>query len=47
MVILLVAAVSLAQASRTAADPETFQLAAGLAGGAAVAVLLVLVLKRR
>jgi hypothetical protein len=47
MVILLVAALSLAQASRTAADPETFQLAAGLAGGAAAAVLLVLVLRRR
>jgi hypothetical protein len=43
----LVLALYLAQASRTAANPEIFQLAAGLSGGAAVAVLLVVILRRR
>jgi hypothetical protein len=47
IVLLLVVALSLGQASRTAADPEMFQLGAGLAGGAAGAILLVRILRRR
>lgn len=47
IVVLLLLALYLGQASRTAADPELPQLAAGLALGAAIAVLLVRVLRRR
>lgn len=47
MVALLVLGIYLAQASRTAANPEMFELAAGLCGGAALTVLLVRILRRR
>lgn len=47
VVVLLLIALYLGQASRTAADPELPQLAAGLALGAAIAVLLIRVLRRR
>lgn len=47
IVVLLLLALYLGQASRTAANPELPQLAAGLALGAAIAVLLVRVLRRR
>jgi hypothetical protein len=45
--ILVVAALYLAQVARTAANPELPQLAAGLAVGAAVVVLILFVLRRR
>jgi cytochrome c-type biogenesis protein CcmH/NrfG len=44
---LLVVAASLWQVSRTAANPELPQLAAGLVLGAAIVVLLLRVLRRR
>jgi hypothetical protein len=47
LAVLVLTALYLGQASRTAADPEPFQLAAGLALGAAAVVLLVRVLRRR
>jgi hypothetical protein len=47
MAALLGLAIYLAQASRTAANPEVFELAAGLCGGAALTVLLVRILRRR
>jgi hypothetical protein len=47
LVVLVLLALYLGQASRTAANPEALQLAAGLAAGAAVAVLLVRIMRRR
>lgn len=50
IVLVLVLAASsgyLAYLSQTAADPERFQLAAGLCGGAALVILLLRVLRRR
>ncbi|HET7218559.1 MAG TPA: hypothetical protein VFJ02_10950 [Vicinamibacterales bacterium] len=47
IVVLLLIALYLGQASRTAANPELPQLAAGLALGAAIAVLLLRILRRR
>jgi hypothetical protein len=47
MAVLILAGLYLGQASRTAADPEPYQLAAGLAIGAAIVVLLVRILRRR
>jgi uncharacterized membrane protein YvbJ len=46
IIVLLVLAFFLWQASRTAANPELPQLAAGLALGAAIVVLLLRVLRR-
>jgi hypothetical protein len=46
-VVLFAVAVALVQASRTAADPELWQLLAGLCAGGAVALLLSSVLRRR
>jgi uncharacterized membrane protein YvbJ len=47
IIVLVLLALYMGQASRTAANPELPQLAAGLALGAAIAVLLVRILKRR
>jgi hypothetical protein len=47
IIALLVVAAALWQASRTAANPELPQLAAGLVLGAAIVVLLLRVLRRR
>jgi hypothetical protein len=47
VVALMLVALSLGQVSRTAADPELPRLAAGLALGAAAAVLFVGILRRR
>jgi hypothetical protein len=47
IVALMAAALYLGQASQAAASPDTFKLAAGLCAGAALAVLLVRVLRRR
>jgi uncharacterized membrane protein YvbJ len=47
ILVLVVIALYLGQASRTAANPELPQLAAGLALGAAIAVLLLRILRRR
>ena len=47
LTILAVLALYLGQASRTAATPETYQLAAGLCAGAALVVLLLRVIRRR
>lgn len=47
MVILMLLALYLGQASRTAADPDMFKLAAGILAGAAIVILLVRVLRRR
>lgn len=47
LVVLVLAGLYLGQASRTAADPEPYQLAAGLVLGGAVVVLLVRILRRR
>jgi hypothetical protein len=47
MVVLVLLALYLGQASRTAATPDTFKLAAGICAGAAVTILLVRVLRRR
>jgi len=46
-VVLLVLGMSFGYLSRAAADPEPLQLAAGLCGGGALAVLLLRVLRRR
>ena len=47
IVVLLAAALVLGYLSRTAANPELPQLAAGLALGAAIAILFLRVLRRR
>ena len=47
LVVLVLLALYLGQASRSAADPQPFELAAGLCAGAAAAILLVRVLRRR
>jgi uncharacterized membrane protein YvbJ len=47
IVVLLLIALYMGQASRTAANPELPQLAAGLALGAAIVVLLLRILRRR
>ena len=47
IIVLLLLALFMGQASRTAANPELPQLAAGLALGAAIAILLLRVLRRR
>ena len=45
--VLAVLAIFLGQASRTAGNPDWFQLAAGLCAGGALAVLLLRTLRRR
>jgi peptidoglycan/LPS O-acetylase OafA/YrhL len=45
--ILLLAALYLGQASRTAADPERWQTAAGVLVGAAIVVLVLRLVRRR
>ena len=47
IIVLLILALYMGQVSRTAANPEMPQLMAGLAFGAAIAVLLLRVLRRR
>lgn len=47
VVVLVAMAVYLGQLSRTAADPDQFQVLAGLCAGGAVAVLLLTILRRR
>jgi uncharacterized membrane protein YvbJ len=47
IIVLLLLALFMGQASRTAADPELPQLVAGVALGAAIVVLLLRVLRRR
>ena len=47
LVALVLLALYLGQASRTAANPDYFKLAAGLCTGAAIAILLLRVLRRR
>jgi hypothetical protein len=47
LVVLMIAALYLGQASRTAGNPDMFKLAAGFCAGAALVVLLVRVLRRR
>ena len=47
IVVLLIVALAMGYTSRTAANPELPQLAAGLALGAAIAILLMRVLRRR
>jgi hypothetical protein len=47
MVLLVLVALYLGQASRTSAHPDTLQLAAGVCAGAAAVVLLVRILRRR
>jgi hypothetical protein len=47
LVVLVLLALYLGQASRTAANPEGLQLVAGLCAGGALAVLLLRVLRRR
>ena len=47
IVVLLLLGGYLGYLSRTAADPEPLQLAAGLCAGAAVAVVLLRILRRR
>jgi len=47
IVVLVLLALYMGQASRTAANPEYPQLAAGLALGAAIVVLILRVLRRR
>jgi peptidoglycan/LPS O-acetylase OafA/YrhL len=47
MALLILLALYLGQASRTAANPDNLRLAAGVCLGAAVAVLLVRILRRR
>jgi hypothetical protein len=47
LVVLVVLALFLGQASRTAADPDAFRLAAGVCLGAALVVLLLRILRRR
>ena len=47
LIVLVLLALYMGQAARTAANPELPQLAAGLALGAAVLVLLLRILRRR
>jgi hypothetical protein len=47
IIVLVLLALYMGQASRTAANPELPQLAAGLALGAAIVVLILRVLRRR
>jgi hypothetical protein len=47
VVMLVLVAAYLGQASRTAANPEWLQLAAGLSAGGALAVLFLGILRRR
>jgi hypothetical protein len=47
MAVLVVLALFLGQASRTAANPDMFRLAAGVCLGAALVVLLLRILRRR
>jgi hypothetical protein len=47
LAVLVLIALYLGQASRTAANPEWLQLAAGLSAGGALAVLLLGILRRR
>jgi hypothetical protein len=47
LALLVIAALYLGQASRTAADPEPYQLAAGVLLGAAVVVLVIRLHRRR
>jgi uncharacterized membrane protein YvbJ len=47
LVVLVLMALYLGQASRTAANPELPQLVAGLALGAAIVLLLLRILRRR
>jgi hypothetical protein len=47
MVMLVVMALYLGQASRVAGSPDTYKLAAGICAGAALTVLLVRILRRR
>jgi hypothetical protein len=47
LLVLLLLALYLAQVSRTSADPEIPQLAAGLAIGAALVILLLSIFRRR
>jgi uncharacterized membrane protein YvbJ len=47
IILLVLLALYMGQASRTAANPELPQLAAGLALGAAIVVLILRVLRRR
>ena len=47
LMVLVAIASYLGQASRTAANPEWLQLAAGLSAGGALAVLLLGILRRR
>jgi hypothetical protein len=47
LALLVLLALFLGQASRTAANPDGLQLAAGLCVGAAIAVLFVRILRRR
>lgn len=47
IVLLLLLGIYLGYLSRTAADPEPLQLAAGLCAGGAVAVLLLRIVRRR
>ena len=46
-VVLLLLALYMGQASRTAADPEGWQIVAGVLAGAALMVLLLRILRRR
>lgn len=45
--LLLLLALYLGQASRTAADPGTFQIIAGLLAGLALVVLMIRIMRRR
>jgi uncharacterized membrane protein YvbJ len=47
ILVLLLLALYMGQASRTAANPELPQLAAGLALGAAIVILVLRILRRR
>jgi uncharacterized membrane protein YvbJ len=47
MVLLVLFALFLGQASRTAANPEGLQLVAGLCAGGALAIMLLRMLRRR
>ena len=47
IIVLVLLALYMGQASRTAANPDTPQLVAGLCLGAAIAVLLLRILRRR
>lgn len=47
ILLLLLIALYLGQASRTAADPDGYQLIAGLCAGAGLALALIRILRRR